>query len=210
MITGRQCRAARALIGWTQGQLGERCGLSKTAVNNFETGSASIKQKTSEAIKRACEMKSIEFLPNEGVCFNQNKCHILRGDTSLLDLWDDILDSFGDKSGEILLKNVDESITANEYGDALKVYLRELKRKNITERILVKEGTTILAAPKEWYRQIPEDFFDYGTTTFIYLNKIAFRLRKDKTIILIENESAAQSERESFNRTWNIATPIKN
>lgn len=209
MITGRQCRAARALIGWTQGELGERCGLSKTAVNNFETGNASIKQTTAEGIKRACEMKSIEFLPNEGVCFNQNKCRILRGDTALLDLWDDILDSFGDQSGEILLKNVDESITFNEYGDALKTYIQKLKDNNITERILVKEGTSVLAAPKEWYRQIPEDFFDYGTTTFIYKDKVAFRLRKDKTIILIENENTAQAETESFNRTWNIATPIR-
>ena len=133
----------------------------------------------------------------------------MRGDTALLVLWDDIIDSFGDQGGEILLKNVDESITFDEYGDALKSYIQKLKDNNITERILVKEGTSVLAAPKEWYRQIPEDFFDYGTTTFIYLDKVAFRLRKDKTIILIENESAAQAERESFNRTWNIATPIR-
>ena len=42
MITIGQCRAARGLLDWTQQDLAEACGLSKTAINNFEKGHSDI------------------------------------------------------------------------------------------------------------------------------------------------------------------------
>ena len=34
MITIEQCRAARGLLGWTQQDIADASGLSKTAINN--------------------------------------------------------------------------------------------------------------------------------------------------------------------------------
>ena len=37
MITARQCRAARALLGWSQGELADRSGVAQATIANIET-----------------------------------------------------------------------------------------------------------------------------------------------------------------------------
>lgn len=61
MITPAQIRAARAMLDWTQGDLAERAGISKTGLNNIERGSSDPKASTLTAIRGALEGAGIEF-----------------------------------------------------------------------------------------------------------------------------------------------------
>lgn len=61
-IKPRHLPAARALLGWTQGQLGKAAGLSTAAVARIEGGMADARMSTLEAILDVLEARGIEFI----------------------------------------------------------------------------------------------------------------------------------------------------
>jgi predicted transcriptional regulator len=63
MVTPRQIRAARALLGWSQQQLADRAIISVNALARLETGKADSRASTIQAIERALTKAGIEFLP---------------------------------------------------------------------------------------------------------------------------------------------------
>jgi transcriptional regulator with XRE-family HTH domain len=205
MITPRQCRAARGLLGWSQADLANACGMSKTAINNFEMGNSSIKQVSMQAIIQAFQLNNVDLTEQEGVRFKHNSVRIIRGDSPLLTLWDEILSTMGDEGGEILINSVNESEGYNKYGKELDAYIEKLKKRNITERLLAKEGQTVFAAPKEWYRFVSEDAFNSGIMTFIFKDKVALMLWKESVLLVIDSEDAAAAERERFETIWKKA-----
>ncbi|WP_159598748.1 helix-turn-helix transcriptional regulator [Starkeya nomas] len=62
MITPQQIRGARAMLGLTQASLADAAGISTTALNNIERGSADPKASTLAAIQRALEGAGVIFL----------------------------------------------------------------------------------------------------------------------------------------------------
>lgn len=58
-----QCRAARALLSWSQSDLVTHCGITKKTIADFERGATTKPQKGSrEAIIAAFEAAGIEFI----------------------------------------------------------------------------------------------------------------------------------------------------
>ncbi len=54
------------MLNWTQAQLAERAGLSKTGIINIERGTSQPKAATISAIQRALEEASVEFTNSGG------------------------------------------------------------------------------------------------------------------------------------------------
>ncbi len=71
MITARQTRAARALLGWTQEMLADKAKVSLTALKRMESvSSLRVYESTSDQVRRALEAEGIAFINsgrNEGV-----------------------------------------------------------------------------------------------------------------------------------------------
>jgi len=65
MVTARQIRAARALLGWSQQELADRAIVSLNALARLETGKADTRMSTLMAIRQALIKAGIEFLPAE-------------------------------------------------------------------------------------------------------------------------------------------------
>ncbi len=63
MISARQIRAARALLGWTQQQLADTAIVSFGAVTRLERGEVDPRMSTMAAIQGTLEKAGIEFLP---------------------------------------------------------------------------------------------------------------------------------------------------
>jgi predicted transcriptional regulator len=63
MITPRQIRAARALLGWSQQQLADRAIVSLNAVTRLEKGKVDSRRSTTDAIERTLIKAGVEFLP---------------------------------------------------------------------------------------------------------------------------------------------------
>ena len=67
MITSAQCRAARALLKWTQDDLAGRSGISPLAINKFEVGKTSPHVATLKVLRETFEAAGIEFIDDSGL-----------------------------------------------------------------------------------------------------------------------------------------------
>jgi transcriptional regulator with XRE-family HTH domain len=66
-MTPTQCRAARALLDWSQPDLAEAAGVSLTTVVDFERSRRGVSRTTVRSIRLALENAGIEFDSNGGV-----------------------------------------------------------------------------------------------------------------------------------------------
>ena len=62
MITPPQCRAARALIDWSQQRLAEESNVGNATIRNFESGKSVPQRATMDVLKRAFESAGVTFL----------------------------------------------------------------------------------------------------------------------------------------------------
>jgi len=66
MITARQARAARALLGWTQETLADKALVSLTALKRLESDhDLKVHESTRDQIRRALEAAGIVFLASD-------------------------------------------------------------------------------------------------------------------------------------------------
>lgn len=66
MITARQSRAARALLGWTQETLADKARVSLTALKRLESESGlEVYESTRDQVRRAFEAAGIVFLNSD-------------------------------------------------------------------------------------------------------------------------------------------------
>ena len=63
-MTKEQCRAARALLGWTLDELAERSSISRGSIHRFESGIGEPRRSTVRLLREAFEAAGIEFLGN--------------------------------------------------------------------------------------------------------------------------------------------------
>lgn len=61
MVTSEQCRAARAVLGWSQGDLSNKSGVSLRAVQDFEGDKRIPNRATQQALLAALERNGIVF-----------------------------------------------------------------------------------------------------------------------------------------------------
>jgi transcriptional regulator with XRE-family HTH domain len=67
-LTPGQCRAARGLIDWTQEDLAERAGLSRSTVRDFEKGRHELHRASAAVIRGAFEAAGIVMIePLDGL-----------------------------------------------------------------------------------------------------------------------------------------------
>ena len=65
MITSRQVRAARALLGWTQELLADRALVALTALKRLESERLPVRDATRAAVRKALEAAGIVFLTSD-------------------------------------------------------------------------------------------------------------------------------------------------
>ena len=65
-ITPEQCRAARALLNWSQPDLAEAAGIARGTIANFERGASVPHPSNLADIRTALEAAGVEFIPANG------------------------------------------------------------------------------------------------------------------------------------------------
>ncbi|HEV7323510.1 MAG TPA: helix-turn-helix transcriptional regulator [Bosea sp. (in: a-proteobacteria)] len=65
-VSPAQCRAARALIGWSQDQLATASKVAKATIANFEAGRRASYDRTLEDIRTALESAGVIFVEENG------------------------------------------------------------------------------------------------------------------------------------------------
>jgi len=65
-LSPAQCRAARALIAWSQDELSGASKVAKATIANFEAGKREPYQRTLDDLQEALESAGVEFLAENG------------------------------------------------------------------------------------------------------------------------------------------------
>jgi transcriptional regulator with XRE-family HTH domain len=65
-LTAAQCRAARALLNWTQKDLATKSRVSIVAIQNFEIGKTRPVVGTVALLRSAFERAGVVFIPKDG------------------------------------------------------------------------------------------------------------------------------------------------
>ena len=65
-LGAEQCRAARALVGWSRSALSERCGVAASTLADFEAGKRAPYSRTLLDVRRALEEAGVQFIPADG------------------------------------------------------------------------------------------------------------------------------------------------
>ena len=65
MLTCEQCRAARALLDWTQSELSRQTALSAVSIRAFERGGA-MRGSNMNLLRLTFERAGVEFIPQSG------------------------------------------------------------------------------------------------------------------------------------------------
>jgi predicted transcriptional regulator len=66
MITPAQCRAARALLDWSQQDLAIHASVAIVTVHQLEAGLSQPRRATLDVIRRALEAAGVEFIDENG------------------------------------------------------------------------------------------------------------------------------------------------
>jgi len=67
MLTSAQCRAARALLDWSQQQLADAARVGVVTVRQLESGAAQPRNSTVDVLTRALESAGVQFLADGDV-----------------------------------------------------------------------------------------------------------------------------------------------
>ncbi len=65
-ISPEQCRAARGLLGWSQGDLSKASETATKTIADFERGAREPYARTLEDVRVAFERAGVEFIPENG------------------------------------------------------------------------------------------------------------------------------------------------
>jgi sugar-specific transcriptional regulator TrmB len=120
----------------------------------------------------------------------------------------------GTKGGITVLKDIirtgKDCVVLGEDGtfekmEYAKQFVRQLREKNIKERILAKEGVKILTTKNSEVRYLSKEF-QIPTITTVYGNKVALAVfTKPYYCILIKSKDLADSYRSFFEILWRIS-----
>lgn len=206
MITGKQSRAARAMLGWSIDELAERSGVDRGVIHRFENGATNVRQSSIEALCRCFLREDLEFIGHKGVSEKESTVDFFQGSDCIQKVWDHILKTFSDgRGGEVMATNVDERQLLDNKNVDLVAHLNNLKELNVDERLLSCEGDKCFVAPRESYRWLPKERFFIGRSTLIYRSKVAYFLSGDDIALLVHSQQVYEVEKKRFEVMWENA-----
>ena len=216
-ITSRQSRAARGLIGWSQSDLAEVAGLSRSTIIGIEKGEGNFPRDLLVRLRKVFEQRQVEFLPQEGVRF--------REPTTLYDnlpgankrLLDDIYASalaYRDKADieDILIYGLKEDDAEKSIGEDYLNHIERIKLAGLKQKILCFADTLTFVAPMPWYRLL--DDADISNRNFppiiIYGENVAVvQFEPQETVTIVHSQAISEACRHMFEAIWAIHKGIE-
>ncbi len=213
-LLGRQIKAARALLDWSQEQFADAAGISVATARKLEAGTISPRGSTNGRIRNALEGAGLEFLPPDGVRHRPDDIDVFQGAEGVKAFYDDVYQTIiKAKLGNISLVVPDPNQffdMMGSYADVHRARMRTIKHF-ITVRCLVTENPQRLPAPDYCeYRLISKSYVD-SVPFYIYNHKCAIRVfceSRPVRIVIIDSNLVADAFLHQFESMWEKAVPI--
>lgn len=211
MISSRQIRAARGLLGWSQSQLAEATSLHLNAISNIEAERGHPRVDTITRIQTALELAGVQFRGQRGVEIKEDIFLVTRfeGPDYTRRLAEDTLSHMRGPDDEVLNCYVDEQFFESANKKMNDIYYRHMKKTGFRERNLMSIKTKEFINPdKKAYRWLPENVL--GTIAYtVHANRVAFIKWETQEVLMIKNQSLANTFRGQFEYLWSQAKPFK-
>jgi len=214
IITSRQIRAARSLIGWSQADLANAAKLSRSHIADVENAKTNPTFDVMGRIRAVLENNQVEFLPQEGVRFRHpmiSQDDLPDANRRLLEDIFHVASQFKFRTGisDILIFGLQEEDAQKSVGDYLTAHMERLKLAGLSEKILCGPETRTFVAPRSSYRRLPE-LDPAQNPIHIYGDKIAIVHWIPKEVITtIESRPIAAALRAMFYQIWNAQKGIE-
>lgn len=215
MPTIEQIRAARALIGWSQGELADQSGLSQTGIARIENGTNHPNSSTIKKITKAFDDFDVEFIDETGVKKRSNEIRKFRGKTGLIQFMDDVYESAKNVGGKMSFYNVKPGnwidVLGEEWWNFHVERMSKLNEKTDV-RILVPEGNlNFISKGYAEYKWFPANFdLSNKKTMYIYGGKLAFvtflNSSEQVEILLLDNQDFTNGVEALFDIAWNVVS----
>lgn len=214
MITGRQIRAARGLLGWDATDLAAKAGLTRETVSKIENDSVQARESTLKDIVSAFDKYGVEFTDNSGVRIKPLGVEVLYGQSGLHQFFNNVYEYLRSNGGTIVQLGIDEkqfvAVAGNEFSESYKQRMITIseQRKDIKILAILKEGDENLEysdfneyrwMPNEFFAPVP--FYIYGETLAI----MDFQTIPAPTIILHKFPAITKAYRKQFDAFWKMS-----
>ncbi len=196
-LTPAQCRAARALLNWSQPDLSKRCGVHVQTISNFEHEKGSPTKNTLKIIMDALEREGVLFL-EDGLIRRSTSIYEIQGENWWLSVLNDVYQTFIDIEGaEVLLFCADDKKSPPEVNQMWK----KIRDSGVRMRQLVQEGNKYLIGPPDEYRWIPKKYFE-NHVTMVYGDKVCLCAENNTKAVVFRDCLQAKTMRNIFNLLW--------
>lgn len=209
MITGRQIRAARSLLGWDASELAGKAGLRRETITNIENSTTNARVASLHDIVRVFNESGIEFIDNQGVKLKPLNIERLEGREGFTRFYEIMHEHLRNNGGDICVSGADERLFA-KYRDNPEEHRRRMtkllkQRPDLKMRILIAEDDYNFAASRyASYRWQPKEIFA-PTAFYVFgdcLGLISFTHDPAPLVVLITSAAFAEAYRNSFNMAW--------
>lgn len=208
MITGRQIRAARALLDISQDDLAIAAGLTKQGISKIEDGSVQPREGTISDISRVFRDRGIEFTENQGVRLKPTGLEVYEGPERFDEFYEFLYEHVKRYGGDVCLSVVEEKLLM-QYRKDPKLHRSRMKELfdhgKIKFRIMATKSDFVSDyAVYKWQPQqsaAPTCFYAFGDC----LALISFDHKPAPYVVVIQSVPIAEAYRSAFNVAWRQA-----
>lgn len=213
MITPSQCRAARALLNWSQPELADKCDMHVQTISNFENETSTPSKTTLLKITTVFQQQGIALLENDGIQRVHNITKQYEGADGFRTFMDDVYETARAVGGEFCLLNAKPDNWIKWLGqDWMDYHSKRMAEiiDNFTFRITAQEGDrNFISSQFAEYRWVPKKIWNQHSY-YAYGDKIAFLNFEGGNvhILVLTHKHFAQTHKFLFNLVWEQYTII--
>lgn len=212
MLSGRQIRAARALLGWEATELGKKTKLSRETIANIESERTKARELSLSVIARVFDDNGVEFTEGDGVKLKPKNIETFEGPSRFDEFYDFIYRHLSETGGNICIYGHNGKLFSKyrEDPDIHRNRMRELRaaRKDFSVRTLQEEGDDFMPnadfSEYKWQKKEhfpPTAYYVFGTCVAL----ISFDGATPPFVILIKSPLFAEAYLKSFDLAWQLA-----
>jgi transcriptional regulator with XRE-family HTH domain len=212
IVSGRQIRGARGLLGWSMEELAEKTGVTRITIRQIEAETTQPQERTLSSILTAFDKEGIEFQDNEGVCIRKHQMRTYSGKAGYRQLLDHIYETVK-QGGRIRQFNFGDDRYVSIADDYAAAHIQRMEDiDDLDARVLVQEGE--IGEPVSYcsYRTLDASFSDmapwylYGDTLILPLTDGGNK----RECVTIQSKQVAERYVREFELFWNIGNKRPN
>jgi transcriptional regulator with XRE-family HTH domain len=207
IISGRQIRAARGLLGWSMEDLAQKADVTTVTVRNIESDAVQPQEKTLASILTCFDKQGVEFQDDEGVKIRKQQVRTYSGKAGYRQFLDHVYETLQD-GGRIRQFNFGDMRYLPYTDNFVDEHLKRMEEvEGLDARVLALEEESDVTVGYCSYRYLPKQF---GTMApwYLYNDYLVMSLNETgnkREFISIHSKLLAERYVLEFDIFWEMA-----